>query len=567
MRNNQPVFDVEQEVREDQYLISRTDLDGRILYANHAFVEVSGFERDELIGAHHNIVRHPDMPPAAFADLWATIKSGKTWCGVVKNRCKDGRYYWVYATVSPIKENDVITGYGSVRVKPTQQQVETADALYKRMNAGKLQGYKLSGGKLRPLGLRAWVERLKIWRAETLRARIIMLLTTVLATFALVSGLGIYAAFTDTTNASWLVPLIAGLGVLGIAWLWGTGCSLVRSVAQPLQDALMFSRQVGAGNLTARPGRRGQAEAAELSDALDIMRKALVSIAFEINDSARGVVLGADRIAQGNADLASRTHQQAAALEETAASMEEFSSSIEQSADNARMASELAQQVSNKAGQGNTVVQDAVERMQAISESSQKITEIISVIDGIAFQTNILALNAAVEAARAGEQGRGFAVVAGEVRSLAQKSAQAAREIKHLIENSVNEIESGASLVQQAGTVMTEVEEAVQRVTALMGEIAIATQEQATGVAQVRQAIQQIDTVTQQNAALVEDAAAAASILRERSNYLRHAASVFIVSAADRETAARSARRNKKRAPHSDRSSDQARLHAKQAHS
>lgn len=529
MRNNQPVFDVEHVVHEDQYLISRTDLDGRIVYANHTFVDVSGFPLNELIGAHHNIVRHPDMPPAAFADLWATIKAGKTWCGLVKNRCKDGRFYWVYATASPIVQDGVTVGYGSVRVKATAKQIEQAAQLYARMNAGKLRGYKLASGQLQPLGLRAWLKRLQIWRAGTLRSRVGILMASTILGFLAVGGLGTYAAYSGSTDTSWLVPAIGFASLISVCWLSALSAALMRSVARPLQHAVLFSRQIGAGNLVARLGKRGQAEAAELSDALEIMRKALVSIVFDINSSAQGVILGADRIAQGNADLAARTQQQAAALEETAASMEQFSSSIEQSADNAGMASELAEQVSKTAKDGSMVVQQAVDRMQVISESSRKITEIIGVIDGIAFQTNILALNAAVEAARAGEQGRGFAVVAGEVRSLAQKSAQAAKEIKKLIENSVTEIESGADLVRQAGNTMVNVEDAVQRVTSLIGEIAVATQEQANGINQVKIAIQQIDEVTQQNGALVEDAAAAAGTLRERSSYLHHAASVFML--------------------------------------
>src|SRR5690606_1262664 len=164
-----------QEVREDQYLISRTDLKGRIVHANHAFVEVSGFTLDELIGSPHNLVRHPDMPPAAFGDLWATIKAGKTWRGVVKNRCKDGRYYWVYATVSPIFKHGEIIGYGGVRVKASPAQIKRTAALYRRMNAGKLRGYRLVGGQLYPLVMRACFERLKFWRADTLRARVVTL--------------------------------------------------------------------------------------------------------------------------------------------------------------------------------------------------------------------------------------------------------------------------------------------------------------------------------------------------------------------------------------------------------
>nr|WP_253206957.1 PAS domain-containing methyl-accepting chemotaxis protein [Verticiella sp. GG226] len=433
MRNNQPIVDSEYLLREDQYLISRTDLDGRIVYANPAFVEVSGFERHELVGEHHNVVRHPEMPPAAFADLWDTLQRGDTWVGHVKNRRKDGRYYWVLATVSPIVQDGQVVGYGSVRVKPTEQGVEEAEALYARMLAGELRGWRLSGGELQGIGWRGALRRLMIWRTDSLRSRVYMLAGSAVAGVAGLGGLALYAAAQPAGATPWLVPGVATAIGVGALWLAWQGHALVRHLVEPVREALLFSRQLGAGNLTEALETNGTAEIGELTFSLDIMRRSLLSIASDMNAGVRGVVAGAERIAQGNADLSGRTQQQAAALEETAASMEEFAASVEQNAGNAQQASQLARQVSDTAGRGSDVVQQAIQRMHAISASSRKITDIIGVIDGIAFQTNILALNAAVEAARAGEQGRGFAVVAGEVRSLAQKSAQAAKEIKQLM--------------------------------------------------------------------------------------------------------------------------------------
>lgn len=529
MRNNQPIIDAEYLLREDQYLISRTDLDGRIVYANPAFVEVSGFDRDELIGEHHNIVRHPGMPPAAFADLWETLRAGDTWVGHVKNRRKDGRYYWVLATVSPILQAGEVVGYGSVRVKASQEGVDDAAALYDRMAAGELRGWRLAGGELEPIGWRGALRRLAFWRADSLRARVYLLAASALTGVAGLGAVAVYAGAQPAGAVPGLLPAVGAAIAVGAVWLAWQGHALVKHLVQPVRDALMFSRQLGAGNLTEALETEGTAEIGDLTFSLEVMRKSLLSIAADMHTGVRGVVGGAERIAQGNADLSSRTQQQAAALEQTAASMEEFAASVEQNAGNAQQASVLARQVSDTAGHGSKVVQQAVERMHAISASSRKITEIIGVIDGIAFQTNILALNAAVEAARAGEQGRGFAVVAGEVRSLAQKSAQAAKEIKQLIERSVDEIESGSGLVSQAGQTMNEVVTSIQRVTSLMSEIAAASQEQSSGISQVKLAVSQMDAVTQQNATLVEQAAEAAAALRDRSGHLGDSAAVFML--------------------------------------
>jgi len=529
MRNNQPVVDREYRLRDDQYLISRTDLQGRILYANPAFIEVSGFERAELIGEHHNVVRHPDMPRAAFADLWATLRAGKTWTGHVKNRRKDGCYYWVLATVSPIYRGDEIVGYGSVRVKAAASTIERISDRYRRLNAGELPHHGIRNGQVRILGWRAWPSRLALWRVNTLAARLAWLGGSALAGVIAMAMVGVHAAGLPPAETGWAAPVLIGMALVGTAWLGWLGASLARSVWRPLQQALRFSRQIGAGNVEGVHIEPAPGEVGELMFSLDIMRKSLLSIAHDMNGSVAGVVSGADRIARGNADLAARTQQQAAALDRTAASMEQFAESVAQNAANARQASQLAASATQTAGRGSDVVHQAVDRMRLISATSHKITDIIGVIDDIAFQTNILALNAAVEAARAGSQGRGFAVVAGEVRALAQKSAQAAKEIKALIEQSGSEIDSGADLVAQSGAAMTEVVTAIESASALMGEIATASQQQANGIEDVKNAVQQMDDVTQRNAALVEEAAAAAQTLRDRSGYLGQAASVFMV--------------------------------------
>jgi methyl-accepting chemotaxis protein len=306
-----------------------------------------------------------------------------------------------------------------------------------------------------------------------------------------------------------------------------------RSITTPILQAVRSADAITNGDLTHEIDVKGNDEAARLLQALAAMRQNLARIVGEVREGSESVETASSEIAQGNHDLSARTEQQASALQETAASMEELNATVKQNADNARQANQLALTASTVAVKGGDVVQQVVETMKGINDSSRKISDIISVIDGIAFQTNILALNAAVEAARAGEQGRGFAVVASEVRSLAGRSADAAKEIKTLIGDSVDRVEKGSALVDQAGVTMSEVVNSIKRVTDLMGEISAASTEQSQGVAQVGEAVTQMDHVTQQNAALVEEMAAAASSLRSQAKDLVNTVAVFKLSPSD----------------------------------
>ncbi len=300
-----------------------------------------------------------------------------------------------------------------------------------------------------------------------------------------------------------------------------------RTVTRPLDNAVRVSQAVAGGDLTVAQATPGKDEIAQLLNALHGMQTSLSRVVSHVRHNADSVALASAEIAQGNSDLSARTEQQASALEETSASMEELSSTVQANAENARTANQLAMSASTVAQQGGDVVAEVVSTMKGINDSSKKIADIISVIDGIAFQTNILALNAAVEAARAGEQGRGFAVVASEVRSLAGRSAEAAKEIKQLIGTSVERVEQGSSLVDRAGLTMSEVVSAIRRVTDIVGEISAASSEQSAGVAQVGEAVTQMDQATQQNAALVEQSAAAAQSLKQQAQQLVQAVAVF----------------------------------------
>lgn len=337
------------------------------------------------------------------------------------------------------------------------------------------------------------------------------------------------------SQAMWI---LVGVMIVVLAVIFAVWFGIKASLVAPMNRLIGSIRHIAGGDLVKPIEVDGSNEMGQLAESLRHMQGELMRTVGDVRNGANAIYSGASEIATGNNDLSSRTEQQAASLEETAASMEQLTATVKQNAENARQASHLALSASETAQRGGKVVDNVVQTMRDISTSSQKIADIISVIDGIAFQTNILALNAAVEAARAGEQGRGFAVVAGEVRNLAQRSAQAAREIKSLIEDSVGKVDVGSTLVESAGETMAEIVSAVTRVTDIMGEIASASDEQSRGIDQVGLAVAEMDRVTQQNAALVEESAAAAAALEEQASRLTEAVAVFRIQQQQRETSA-----------------------------
>lgn len=353
------------------------------------------------------------------------------------------------------------------------------------------------------------------------------------------NGKGADAAYGNTQEAySHARGLVVGFVAVAVVIAALLATFVTRLITRPIALAVNAAERIAGGDLTVTLHVEGKDESAQLLNALTRMKDNLSTIVSGVRQNAEGVATASAQIAQGNQDLSQRTEEQASALEETAASMEQLSSTVKQNADNAVQANELAMNASTVAEQGGAVVSQVVGTMKGINDSSKKIADIISVIDGIAFQTNILALNAAVEAARAGEQGRGFAVVASEVRSLAGRSADAAKEIKALITASVERVEQGTTLVDQAGVTMNEVVTSIKRVTAIMGEISGASREQSAGVAQVGEAVGQMDQATQQNAALVEESAAAAESLKQQARTLVDAVAVFKLMGDDAQATA-----------------------------
>ena len=513
MRNNLPVSQQEYPFPASETLLSTTDLESHITYANAAFVRTSGFAAHELLGQPHNMVRHPDMPVEAFEDMWRTLKDGQSWRALVKNRRQNGDHYWVCANAAPMRRNGKLTGYLSVRTYPPRREINAAAQLYARFKAGQAAGLAFHRGLVVRTGLMSWTSALQLlptaWRVRLPLLGVGLVTGAVLAT----SGLGAGALLA--CGAALLFSLLLA------------DVFIESQVTSPLRHVKAAAHQVATGEPAADLNLNRVDDIGLIARAINQAGLNLHSLVADVLEQASGVQTAAQDISAAVNDLSNRTEQAASSLEETAAAMEQQTASIKQNSDSAHRASQWAHDATQVAAKGGSDMGKVEATMAQITASSRKIADIISVIDGIAFQTNILALNAAVEAARAGEQGRGFAVVATEVRSLAGRSADAAKEIKKLIEDSVVQVESGSQLVSHAGQTMADVVNQVNRVNDLMREITLASQEQSLGISQVGQAVAQLDQMTQQNATMVEESSAAAACMGEQARRLVDAVKVF----------------------------------------
>jgi aerotaxis receptor len=513
MRTNLPVTQQEYQFPASETLLSTTDTASRISYANAAFIRTSGFSTEEIAGQPHNMVRHPDMPTEAFADMWRSLKEGQSWRALVKNRRKDGDHYWVCANASPMRRNGQLVGYLSVRTKPARAEVDAAEALYRRFRQGRATGVAFHRGLIVRTGLMRWSSALQLLPAAW-RVRLPLLAV------AAVSGVALY--FSDVGGVA-----LATIGAaVGASLLLANGF-IEAQLSSPLGKILGVAQQVASGEAGQDLNLNRCDEIGLIARAINQAGLNLQSLVADVFEQASGVEVASQEIASATNDLASRTEQTASSLEQTAAAMEQQTASVRQNSETSQEAAKLTHAATEVAAKGGAAMAEVESTMTLIANSSRKIADIISVIDGIAFQTNILALNAAVEAARAGEQGRGFAVVASEVRSLAGRSAAAAKEIKTLIDDSVKNVDNGTRLVTDAGRTMGDVVGQVRRVNDLVAEITQASKEQSLGISQVGQAVAQLDEMTQQNAAMVEQSSASAISMGEQAQRLVAAVKVF----------------------------------------
>lgn len=516
MRVNMPVTDEEYVLGADEQIVSRTDLSSHITYVNDAFCDASGYSREELLGAPQNIVRHPEMPPEAFADLWDTIQGGDPWSGVIKNRRKSGGFYWVRANVTPLLEQGRMVGYMSVRGRPSDAEVAQAEALYEQMRNG--ASLTLHRGRPRASGLRAMVQRIGDC-SFTCKATLLIIFLAVL--FLVLGGFALAQAPSGGRSLALAVAAV-GLFSLGAQLIW-----LQQALIQPLKQAGEVARILVGGDLRRDFEVRGVSELAHLLGQVNQIKSNLLGVLRDVHVRVGNVDGAAQEIARGNSDLAQRTEQQAQSVEDTAVSMQQLTTAVQNNAGSARQVSALVNDASDVARQGGHAMAEVKRTMLEIDGSSRQMAQIIGLIDSIAFQTNMLALNASVEAARAGEEGKGFAVVASEVGELARRSKAAAADIRALIDGSRAKVAGGTRMAEETSQVIDDLVSSVTRISGLMQEIAAASDQQGSGVARISSAVSHMEQGTQANAALVEQLAGSAHNLEVQTAQVKDAMAMF----------------------------------------
>ncbi|WP_238084728.1 methyl-accepting chemotaxis protein [Pseudescherichia vulneris] len=509
MKRNTLVTQKEYLLNDGTTLMSTTDTQSHISYANSAFIAASGFDEGDLVGEPHNIIRHPDMPPAAFADMWFTIRQGESWTGLVKNRRCNGDHYWVRANVTPVYQQEKLTGYISVRNIPHREEIDASEKCYAEINSNKLNGYRFYKGVLVRRGLLSFLSLFK-WLAISRRINLVLAIPALLiAALPFIS----LPALVQSATALMLFLLIA--------------LFLHAQVSHPLKLILTQMQKVVSGR---RADYFQFNRVDEIGMLLRLVNQSglnLNSLVGDVTTQLVGIRKISHRISEEGESLQQRTEETSADLHQTAAAVEEIASAVKQTAETAAEAMTRADETSRNAMNSGNIMKQTITMMQSVSRDNRQIVDIIGVIDSIAFQTNILALNAAVEAARAGEAGRGFAVVAAEVRNLAQHSASAAKEIKTLIEQNVANVSSGVKMVENTETHLTAMIDNVIQMSTMIKEMGTATQEQTQALSLINESVSRIGVMTHNNTSMVERVTDAAGDLSTRAARLQRAVQVF----------------------------------------